>query len=82
MPLDRMLFETDAPDLLPRGIIGPLNEPAHLPGIIEQAAQWRSESFEQLVHASSANARRLFLKKIRFHNTLDGLNFIIFLHGD
>lgn len=63
VPLNRILFETDAPDLLPRGIAGPLNEPAHLPGIIEQAAQWRSEPFEQLVHASNANARRLFFKE-------------------
>jgi TatD DNase family protein len=63
VPLDRMLFETDAPDLLPQGIEGPLNEPAYLPYIIEQAAQWRSESIEQLVRATTANAHRLFFKK-------------------
>ena len=63
VPLNRILFETDAPDLLPRGIAGPLNEPAYLPHIIEQAAQWRSESFEQLARASSANARRLFFQE-------------------
>ncbi len=64
--LDRILFETDAPDLFPsldgsnpqgRAL---LNEPRFLPSIVEIAAQRRGMGFEKLAHHGYTNAEKLF----------------------
>lgn len=70
VPLDRLLIETDAPDMLPppeyrlhtlRGPDGKLhNEPANLPAILRGAAQLRSMPEGQLAQTLWQNAHRFF----------------------
>lgn len=64
IPADRLLLETDAPYLLPRDMPekpkNRRNEPAFLPHIIKQVAQWRGEDPVWLAQKTEANARSLF----------------------
>ena len=64
IPLDRILLETDAPYLKPRGYNGPYktksNEPCLLPFIAEYVAQELKISPSALIEHSSSNAQRLF----------------------
>jgi len=53
---DRLLFETDAPDLAPEGVAG-VNEPANLPLVAQAASRLRGWDVSSLAYA---NARRLF----------------------
>jgi TatD DNase family protein len=53
---DRLLFETDAPDLAPEGVTGP-NEPGHIHLVAEAASRLRGWDVTSLAYA---NARRLF----------------------
>ena len=53
---DRLLFETDAPDLAPEGVTG-TNEPAHIRLVAEAASRLRGWDVSSLAYA---NARRLF----------------------
>lgn len=56
---NRLLFESDAPDMLPAGAAG-LNEPANLPLIAMAAAQLRGEEPAALARQTHANAMMLF----------------------
>jgi TatD DNase family protein len=56
----RLLIETDSPDLLPQGAAGDLNEPANLPLVAVRAAALRGMPAEGLASLTSANAERLF----------------------
>ncbi|MDD9301486.1 MAG: TatD family hydrolase [Desulfobacter sp.] len=63
--LDRILFETDAPDILPslgndEKVFDRLNHPANLPGIVRIAAQHRKMGFEKLADLSYTNGLNLF----------------------
>ncbi len=69
VPDDRLLIETDTPDIMP--VIDPpqsagapvnrlLNEPANLVYIARKAAALRNVSFDQIVDLTTQNARRLF----------------------
>jgi TatD DNase family protein len=70
VPLDRLLLETDAPDMPPptayrerdlRDVDGKLlNEPANLPAIVRGLAEIRGEDPRSLAVATTANARRVF----------------------
>lgn len=70
VPMDRLLLETDAPDMLPpegyrlacvRGTEGKQhNEPANLAMIVRGAAQVRGVDEERLAEAVWGNARRFF----------------------
>lgn len=64
IPGDRLLFETDAPYLLPRDMRprppSRRNEPCFLPHVLQQVAQWRAEDSQQLAMQTTSNARRLF----------------------
>lgn len=70
VPLDRLLIETDAPDMLPPDRFAPfgvrddagnrVNEPANLSGVLKGVAQARSMSDQSLAGAVWANARRFF----------------------
>ncbi len=60
LPLDRLLVETDAPLLAPEGHRGRRNEPAHVVLVGEVLARAQGRGVEEVAHATSANARRLF----------------------
>ena len=62
--LERLLIETDTPDILPTGAPEGLNEPAHVHLVLKTLAQLRQESIEVLANATFANAARLF----KFHD--------------
>ena len=60
IPLDRMLVETDAPYLTPVPLRGKMNEPGYVRLVVEFWAQKRGISFDELAHATTQNAHRLF----------------------
>ncbi len=60
VPQDRLLVETDAPYLAPQPYRGRRNEPAYVIATARRLAELRSEPFEQLARATTANFRRLF----------------------
>jgi TatD DNase family protein len=60
IPLDRLLFETDAPFLTPAPFRGKVNEPAYVKVIAEYHANRRGIRLEEIAKATTANARSLF----------------------
>jgi TatD DNase family protein len=60
IPLDRLLFETDAPFLTPAPFRGKVNEPAFVRNIAEYHANRRGISIEEIASATTANAHTLF----------------------
>jgi len=64
IPLERMMVETDCPYLLPRNlpakIKGRRHEPALLPWIVREIAQWRGISETELGNATTRTAQRFF----------------------
>ena len=63
MPLEFLLLETDAPDQPGAGHRAERNEPAYLPEVLAVVAQLRGESPEAIAAATTANARRLFVRR-------------------
>lgn len=59
VPDDRMLIETDAPDLLPADAEGDLNEPANLRLVLSKAAGLRGISEREFAALTFCNAERL-----------------------
>ncbi|MFA5172667.1 MAG: TatD family hydrolase [Sulfuriferula sp.] len=60
IPLDSLLFETDAPFLTPAPFRGKVNEPAFVKNVAEYHASARGISLDQIAKATTANARALF----------------------
>ncbi len=60
IPLDRLVFETDAPYLTPDPFRGKVNEPAFVRNIAEHHAAIRGLTFDEVASATTANARALF----------------------
>lgn len=60
VPLDRLLLETDAPFLTPTPYRGTICEPKHVRVTADFLAKLRGESLEDLAHATTANAQKLF----------------------
>lgn len=60
IPLDKILFETDAPFLTPSPYRGKINQPAYVRTVAEFHATRRGISLEEIAKASSQNARALF----------------------
>jgi TatD DNase family protein len=60
VPLERLLLETDAPDLAPEPHRGEPNLPAYLTATADRVAQIRGISLEELARGSTQNACRLF----------------------
>jgi TatD DNase family protein len=60
IPLERLLLETDAPDMAPEPFRGTENEPALLREIAMKVSEIRQISLDELEMATSANAERLF----------------------
>jgi TatD DNase family protein len=56
----RILIETDSPDILPSGAHGPLNEPSNLPLVAAALAQIRKSSQEEIAERTFINALSLF----------------------
>lgn len=60
VPLERLLIETDAPDLAPEPYRGGINLPAYLAATADRIASIRGIPVEELADATTANAARLF----------------------
>jgi TatD DNase family protein len=60
VPLERLLLETDAPDLAPQAHRGGVNLPEYLLDTAARVAQIRGMSVAELARATTANAVRLF----------------------
>lgn len=60
IPLEHIVFETDAPFLTPVPNRGKINEPAYVRLVAEYHAARRGISLEEIAAASSRNARALF----------------------
>lgn len=60
IPLNRLLFETDAPFLTPAPFRGKVNEPALVRTIAQYHAERRGISIEEIAKATSENAAALF----------------------
>ena len=60
IPLEKLLVETDCPDLAPVPFRGKRNEPLYVRFTAERIAQLRKTELEEFSRATSANARRLF----------------------
>ncbi len=60
VPIDRLLVETDAPDLAPEGAPFERNEPSLLPLIVDRLATLRNEERDVVAARTADNARALF----------------------
>jgi len=62
IPLDRIIFETDAPFLTPNPLRGKvkINEPAFIRNIAEYNSVIHQITFDEIANTTSANARALF----------------------
>lgn len=60
MPADRILLETDAPYLAPVPYRGERAEPWMTEHVAKKIGELRNISYEEVVHASAQNAKRLF----------------------
>jgi TatD DNase family protein len=59
-PIERILFETDAPFLTPMPYRGQENGPQYLPFIAQQVAQIKQLSLESLIEQVGRNSRQFF----------------------
>jgi TatD DNase family protein len=60
LPLDRLLVETDAPFLAPRGHRGRRNEPAWVTVVGEVLAELHGVTLEEVARTTTENARRFY----------------------
>ncbi len=60
IPEDRILIETDAPDIMPSTATGEINEPANLRLVLSKAAELRGIGEDELASMSFSNAERFF----------------------
>lgn len=60
IPLDRLLFETDAPFLTPVPFRGKVNEPAFVRNVAEHWVGVKGVSFDEIASVTTANASALF----------------------
>lgn len=60
MPLERLLFETDAPFLTPRPFRGKINEPMYVELVASYWAEQRNISLAELSKVTLENTKRLF----------------------
>jgi len=57
---DRLLIETDSPDILPVGAAGAVNEPANLAIVARCVASLLGRTFDEVAELTSKNAEKLF----------------------
>ncbi|QKI88931.1 TatD family hydrolase [Thiomicrorhabdus xiamenensis] len=60
VPLERILVETDAPYLAPVPYRGKVNQPGYTKYVVQEIADLREMSFEEVAKATTANFNRLF----------------------
>lgn len=60
IPLERLLLETDAPDLAPEPHKGSVNLPSYLLETATRVARIKGLPLDELAHATTGNAARLF----------------------
>ncbi len=60
IPLERLVFETDAPYLSPMPYRGQTNEPSYMVEVVKKASALLNVSYEELCAISTDNAKRLF----------------------
>lgn len=60
MPLERLLFETDAPYLAPNPYRGKRNEPAYVEEVAKHAAGVRGMTLDEIARQTTENAMELF----------------------
>ena len=60
VPLERLLLETDAPDMAPEPHCGAVNHPSYLLETARSVARIKGVTLEQLGRATTSNAIRLF----------------------
>ena len=60
LPLDRILFETDCPDLIPWGCPGQRNEPSCLPLVVKAGASLMGMEEQELALRAFENSERIF----------------------
>ena len=63
VPADRLLIETDSPFLSPEPLRGRRNEPSHVVHTASCLAIARGVSLERLAAETTANAKRVFLRR-------------------
>ena len=57
---DRLLIETDSPDILPHGAHGPLNEPAFIRFVLASVAEKRGEPQETIAQMTYENSMLIY----------------------
>jgi TatD DNase family protein len=62
MPIEFLLLETDSPDQPNADCRGHRNEPSRLVDVLSVVAKLRNASPEEIAHATTLNAEKLFLK--------------------
>ena len=60
IPSDKILIETDAPDLLPFGSDDKINSPENLIFVLKKAAEFRNEPLNLLAEQTFINTCRFF----------------------
>ena len=60
VPLDKLLLETDAPNLTPVPYRGKTNQPAYVKYVAEEIASIRGISFEEVDEITTQNAKKVF----------------------
>lgn len=59
-PLERIVFETDAPYLTPSPFRGKMNEPGYVKYVAEWAAEYYKVDFDEVARITTANAEKIF----------------------
>ena len=62
VPLDRLLFETDAPYMTPVPFRGKTNEPKHTALVVKKASEVLGVDEDELIEKSNKNTKTLFYK--------------------
>jgi TatD DNase family protein len=60
LPLERLVLETDAPDMTPEPFRGRPNEPAFMVETARKVAEIKEVSLDKVAQLTTANAERLF----------------------
>jgi TatD DNase family protein len=57
---ERLLIETDSPDIVPAGVLAEVNEPANLVRVAETVAVIRGTSPDEIARLTYQNSRVIF----------------------